>query len=345
MGIGRVRDFTLAEAREKARDVRRLVSQGIDPIDERQGKRDAALAEAIKRITFKEVTHKYLTAHSDKWSQKHASECRDTLQRYAFPVLADLPVDAIEVPHIIKVIDPIWKGKQTTAKRLLGRIENVLAYATVHKWREGDNPARWQGHLQTVFGASHTVTSHIALPVAKIPAFMATLRACDRVGARALEFCILTATRRDEARLARWSEFDFDAAIWTIPAERMKKAREHAVPLSQRALEILSSLPRNGELVFNVGSNSMGREVERIVPRSEATLHGFRSTFRDWAGDLTAFDRETIEHALAHSLPNAVEAAYRRSTALNKRALLMEAWAGYCAGERLGENVYKLSNK
>jgi integrase len=344
MGLGRVRDFTLAEARERAREARRLVADGIDPIDAKQSKRDAALAAAAKRVTFREAAQKFLAAHSAKWTNpRHEQQWRNTLEQHAYPVLADLPVDMIAVEHVIAVLEPMWAGRQVTASRLRGRIKNVLGYATVHKWRYGDNPARWKGHLATVFGNSHKAEAHAALPVADVPAFMKQLREGDRVQSRALEFLILTATRESEARLAKWSEVD--AATWTIPAERMKARKEHVVPLCKRAIEILNSLPRNGDRVFAVGDKAMSKELARLLPKGTSTVHGLRSTFRDWAGDHTSFDREVIEHALAHKLPDKAEAAYRRSTALQKRRLLMEAWSGYCAGEHLGGNVYKLSNK
>jgi integrase len=339
MGLGSIETFSLAEARELAHTARQSVAQGIDPIDERQGKRDAAMAEHAKRVTFRDVAERYLAEHSDKWSNDiHRRQWRNTLQQYAFPILGNLPVDAIQVEHITKLIDPIWKRRQVTAKRVLGRIENVLAYATVKRWRSGDNPARWKGHLDTVFARNHSVRRHAALPVTETPAFMATLRNRDRIQARALEFTILTATRESETRLAVWSEFDLTAQTWTIPAERMKGRREHTVPLSKRAIEILHSLPRNGARVFKIHRTTMTDELELMGLKGRATVHGFRSTFRDWAGDLTSFDRETIEHALAHKLPDAAEAAYR----LNKRRLLMEAWSGYCAGETVEANIVSM---
>jgi integrase len=346
MGLGSIKTFSLAEAREIARICRQRVSLGYDPLNEKQAERDRHAVETAKRITFAEVTDKYWHSHRDEWTnEKHAADWRKSVARFAFPVLGELPVDQIEIGHITKVLEPIWKTKNVTASRVRQRIEVILGYATVNEWRHGDNPARWDGHLETILSDSHVVKSHKAMKVEDMPAFMAKVRKDESIEARALELLILTGTRRTEALEATWGQFDMDAKTWTIPAERMKAGKEHTIPLSGRVLEILNGLPQTGPRVFTIGEESTRYKVKKLSGDKEMTVHGFRSTFRDWAGDQTNFDREVIEHAMAHQLPDKAEASYRRGTALQKRRLLMEAWAGYCSDTARADNVKRLHNK
>lgn len=339
MGLGPVADRPLAEARKKAAECRRQVQEGIDPINERRAQRVEEAVKAAKRLTFEEATDRYLKAHADGWkNEKHRAQWRSTLKTYAFPVMGTLPVDAIELPHVLKVLEPIWKDKTETASRLRGRIERVLSWATVRGYRSGENPARWKGHLSEMLPASNLIARikhHAALPYDEAPAFMAELRAREGISARALELTILTALRTSEVIEAKWDEIDLASGVWTVPAERMKAKKEHQVPLSGRVIDVLRSLPRLGEYVFpgvregRSLSNMAMLELLRAM-RDGLTVHGFRSTFRDWAGDQTNFASEVVEHALAHKLPDKVERAYRRSSALEKRRRVMDAWARYC---------------
>jgi integrase len=342
MGLGSYHNFSLNEARARAREARQLLTDGIDPIDRRQAKIDAAIAEKARQVTFATACSRFLEEHLPKWKGHRYRRQWTANIEDACAALGDLPVDAIEVAHITNLIRPMWNQKQVRAKRLLSCIATVLGYATVHQWRRGDNPAKWDGHLETVFAGTHEVKNYAALPIDAMPAFMEKLKDRDSILTRVIEFLILTVTRKSEAKDAAWSEINLEQATWTIPAERMKGGREHTVPLSKQAIALLQSLPRKGDLVFGVSSSGLNKEFWRLVEKGAATLHGFRSTFRDWAGDRTEFDRETIEHALAHKLKDKSEAAYRRSTALNKRALLMQAWANFVCGVEAGSNVVAL---
>jgi integrase len=339
MGLGSARQISLKLAREIAKEQRAILLRGDDPIEVRRAKRGAALAREAARITFQEAAEQYIFAHSSSWkNSKHRDQWKATLETYAYPVMGKLPVDAIELPHVLKVLEPMWHAKTETASRLRGRIERILSWATVRKYRSGENPARWTGHLDEMLPSKtklRKVRHHPALSVADLPAFMAELHSNPSISARALELTILTATRTNEVIGARWSEVAED--VWTVPGERMKASKTHQVPLSRRAIEILESLPREGEYVFpgaRAGaplSNMAMLELLRGMRGNGLTVHGFRSTFRDWAGDQTNFARELIEAALAHRLKDKAEAAYRRSDALEKRRELMEAWAKYCS--------------
>jgi integrase len=347
MGLGPLHTVSLADARERARQARALLLDDIDPIDARRGRRDEAKAEAAKRITFKDAAEKYITAHRAGWkNEKHGEQWTATLRTYAYPVIGELSVAAVETSHIMKILDdndnPLWTTKTETASRVRGRMEAVLDWAKARHYRTGENPARWRGHLDKLLPAKskvRRVKHHDAMPYADVPAFVADLRDNDSVSARALEFTILTAVRTGEAIGAKWSEFDFAAKVWTVPGERTKSGREHRVPLSDRALEILASVPREdgNEHVFIGGrkgaglSNMAMLELLRGMVENGLTVHGFRSSFRDWAGESTNFPREVAEAALAHVLPDKTEAAYRRGDALEKRRRLMDAWARYCA--------------
>jgi integrase len=341
MGLGPLRTVSLAQARERAKAARNLIYEGKDPIDERRAKRAEALAESAKRVTFQEAAERYIAAHGSSWKNpKHLSQWKATLQTYAYPLIGKLPVDAIELPHVLKVLEPIWGTKTETASRLRGRIERILAWSTVRKYRSGENPARWVGNLKETLPAKTKVAKtrhHPALPYGEIPAFMEELRANGSISARALEFTILTAARTSEVIGAKWPEIDRQRAVWVVPAERMKSGKEHEIPLSRRLLDILDQLPREeGDFVFPGAtaraplSNMAMLELLRGIRGKGTTVHGFRSTFRDWAGDRTAYPREVIEHALAHRIKDKAEASYRRTAALEKRRRLMEEWARYC---------------
>lgn len=262
---------------------------------------------------------------------------------YAYPIMGDLPVAAIDTSLVLKTIEPIWSVKPETASRLRGRIEAVLDWAGARGFRHGENPARWRGHLDKLLPASgklRRVKHHAALPFSDIPIFMVDLRTREGLSARALEFAILTATRTGETVNARWNEIDTTAKIWTIPAERMKAGRRHRVPLSARALQILEELPRNGDFVF-IGvhadrplSNMSLLSTLRRMGRGDLTTHGFRSTFRDWCAERTAYARDVAEMALAHAIKDQTEAAYRRGDLFEKRRRLMSEWAKYCSSAR-----------
>lgn len=343
MGLGPTHTITLAEARDRATDCRKRRIFGIDPIDARHGDRASARLGAAKAMTFRQCAEAYIDAHKAGWSNvKHAAQWASTLATYAYPAFGDLPVHAIDVGLVTKALEPIWNAKTETATRLRGRIEAVLDWATVRGYRHGDNPARWRGHLDKVLpqrAKVQKVQHHAALPYAEIGAFMALLREQDNTSALALEFLILTAARTGEVIGAAWNEIDFTEALWTVPADRMKAKKEHRVPLSQPALTVLQRLHthRAGDYVFHgakpkkpLSNMSMLKLLERMA-RANLTVHGFRSSFRDWAAERTNFPREVAEHALAHSLPDKVEAADRRGDLFDKRRHLMDAWAQFCA--------------
>lgn len=342
MGLGPLSVFSLAEARERARAARQRLADGVDPISERDAERAARRAEDAKAVTFKDAAARYIKAHRAGWKNpKHADQWEATLSTYAFPHFGALSVAAIETGHILKAIEPIWTLKPETASRTRGRIEAVLDWATARGYRKGVNPARWKGHLQNLLPAKtkvHKVQHQPALPYEQLPAFMADLRGMDSISARALEFTILTAARTGEAIGAEWSEIDLDKRVWTVPASRMKAGREHRSPLSDRAIEILLGLPRmdDARFVFPGGqakrplSNMAMLQLLRGMKGCDGlTVHGFRSTFRDWCGERTNFPREIAEAALAHANADKVESAYRRGDALEKRRRLMDAWAKF----------------
>jgi integrase len=354
MGLGSLDTIGLAEAREQAKQCRQLL-QGtpttppIDPIEHRRALQGAAKLAATRARTFKACAEGYMTAHQAGWrNSKHAAQWPATLGTYVYPVIGDLPVDAVDTGLVVKVLEPIWQKKPETASRVRGRIEAILDWAKTAEYRKGDNPARWRGHLQNLLMKPSSAAKaarrskgrgehHAALPYREIGAFMADLRQQQGVAARALEFAILTASRTNEVLGARWEEFK--DGVWTVPAERMKAGKEHRVPLSKPALAIVERMAeiRDGDFVFpgdNPGrplSNMSMLMLLRRMNRGDLTVHGFRSTFRDWAGDCTDFPREVIEMALAHTLGDKVEAAYRRGDGFQKRRLLSEAWATFCA--------------
>ncbi len=333
MGVGSPRDVPLAEAREKAGAARALVAQGKDPILERDAQQQAA-----SRIpTFGELVEEVLKGRDKAFkNDKHRAQWRMTLTVHA-AALEKKPVDTITTHDVMSVLQPLWGKVPETASRLRGRIEFVLDTALTKGFRRDANPARWRGHLSILLPPAKKLARghHAALPFASMPAFMARLRRVQGIGARALEFTILTAARSNETLEARWSEFDLDKKIWTVPASRMKAGREHRVVLSDAACKVLDQvkpLRREDDFVFPgqklgkpASSMTMAMQLKRM--KVVATVHGFRSTFRDWVGDETDFDPLVAEAALAHQIGDATERAYRRSDALKKRQVLMEAWA------------------
>jgi integrase len=341
MGLGPLELVTLAEARDKALLCRKMLLDGKDPLEERRSERAQALLTAAATMTFRDCAKRYIEAHSKGWRNgKHRQQWRNTLETYACPVIGDLPVAAIDTGLIMQIIEPLWTTKTETASRLRGRLESILDWATARNYRTGENPARWRGHLDKLLPKRSKVAPvnhHDALPYAELPAFMQQLRDQGGVAARCLEFTILTAARTGEAIGARWSEIDPAARTWTVPAERMKAGRPHTVPLSDRVIEILAALPRSGsDVVFENGraghpiSNMAMTMTLRRMGRDNITVHGFRSTFRDWAAEQTHYQNHVVEMALAHTIGDKVEAAYRRGELLAKRRDLIQDWAKYC---------------
>lgn len=345
MGIGSFPEIALKEAREAAIDVRRKVQDGVDPIQEREQAKTAAAAEHAKKMTFADCAELYITAHEPSWKNaKHRQQWRNTLITYAYPIIGEMDVADVGLSEVMRILEPIWYTKTETASRLRGRIETILSWAIVRGHREPPNPALWRGHLDMLLPKQskiQTVKHHAALDWKALPRFIADLRKHPAPSARALEFTILTAVRSGELRLATWKEIDWDEALWIIPAERMKMKKEHKVPLSQTALQILSDRreavgANPDEFLFyhqsatTPFSDAVYRALFERMKRSGITTHGFRSTFRDWAGEETNHPREIAEMALAHQVGDATERAYRRGDALSKRRVLMDEWAAYC---------------
>lgn len=350
MGLGPVKSVTLAKAREKAAGARQDIGGGVDPIAARDAARAAQEAEQAKAVTFEMAAGLYIDAHRASWrNDKHAAQWPATLDAYAYPVFGKLPVGAIDVGHVSKVLEPIWTAKPETARRLRGRIEAILDWARAKGFRQGENPARWRGHLENLLPRYQKVARvqhHPALPYAQVSAFVAALQAQDGMAARALEFLILTAARTSEATGARWSEIDLENAVWTIPADRIKAGKEHRVPLSPRAAAIARefSKGKKGEFVFASArgkplSNGAFLALLKRMGRRDIVPHGFRSTFRDWAAEQTNYARDVAEMALAHAIGDKVEAAYRRGDLFAKRARMMADWAKHCATIAKGGNV------
>lgn len=342
MGLGPLRDVPLAQARALAGKARELLRMRRDPVEVRSS------GEPLEKTTFGAVADDYITAMAPQFKNvKHLYQWRQTLGESYCKTLRARPIDQIETADILAVLQPVWLSKTETAARLRGRIERVLDAARARGLRRGENPARWRGHLDHLLPRRQKLQRghHKALPVSEMAAFMAKLRERQTTAAWCLEFTILTTTRTGESIGARWIEIDGD--VWTIPAARMKAKRDHRVPLGRRALSILDLMRQHGsEWVFP--GQHLRRHLSNMamlvllrgmgVP---VTVHGFRSTFRDWAGDHTSYPREIIETALAHVVGSATEAAYRRGDALERRRELMEAWAGWCEPDSAG-NVVRL---
>ncbi len=347
MGLGSYPDVTLSRAREKAREAREMIEQGLDPIEEREQKRRTLGKK--RNISFKEATRRCFEKKSTEFrSRKHAQNWISSVENYAFPVIGKMSVSDIDLSDILAVLEPIWTEKTETATRLRQRLEYILNWATVSGYREGDNPARWSGHLDAILpkpAKLKKIKHYKALPWRQMGEFMASLREREGMAARALEFLILTATRSGEVRLATWDEIDFENRIWTIPAERMKAGKEHRVPLSDDAIALLEALPRfeGSPYIFPAprGGPLSDMSISAVCRRMkvEAVPHGFRSSFRDWCAESTNYPRDVAEMALAHTVGNSVEAAYRRGELLDKRRHLMEAWARFCRQEAMSDNV------
>jgi integrase len=357
MGLGPVHAIPLAEARKRAAECRRMRLDGIDPIKARSEHRSWKKLEAAKGITFAACAAAYLDAHQDAWRNAlHRKQWRTTLNNYAGPVFGSLPVQEVDLTLVMKALEPIWRTKCETASRVRGRIEAVLDWATVRGYRTGENPARWRGHLDKLLPARakiQKVQHHPALPYVELADFMEALRGQHGIAARALEFLILTAARTGEIVGGRWDEVDLEEKIWTVPGERMKAGREHRVPLSAAALAILKRMKetRESDFVFPGGkkgmplSNMAMLAVLKRMGRDDLTAHGFRSTFRDWAAECTDFRSEVVEMALAHTIENKVEAAYRRGDLFQKRRQLMEAWARFCAASKLQDEIFAITRR
>jgi integrase len=346
MGLGPLALFGLADARAKALDARRKRHEGIDPIEARRAERTRQLLDTAKSITFRECGESYIASHKAAWrNEKHKYHWSATLNTYAYPLIGGLPVQSMDTGLVLKVLEPIWTTKPETASRVRQRIENVLDFAKVRGYRDGENPARWRGHLDKLLPARSKVrrVEHLAaLPYAALPPFLANLRRREAAAARALEFLILTAARTGEVIGARWNEIDLVDKTWTVPAARMKAHREHRVPLSPRALAILQEMqparltddrnayvflgPRPGKPLSNMAFLMLLRRMGL----DDLTVHGFRATFKTWASERTSFQNEIVEAALAHVIGDKVEQAYRRGDMFEKRRRLMYAWADYC---------------
>jgi integrase len=345
MGLGPLHIVTLAEAREKSREARKLRHEGIDPIESRKAERAEERLAAATAVTFKECAERYIEAHKAGWrNPKQAAQWPSTLATYAYPVFGDLPVQAVDVGLVTKALEPIWQTKPETASRVRGRIESILDWATVRGYRKGENPARWRGHLDKLLPARakvRKVEHHRALPYAEMRSFVAALREQEGVASRALEFLILTAARTGEVIGAKWDEIDLTERLWTVPATRMKAGKEHRVPLSGAALVIVEKMAaiHHDDFVFPGGrarrplSNMSMLMTLRRMGRGDLTVHGFRSSFADWCAEQTALASEVREMALAHAVGDKVEAAYRRGDLFAKRRQLAEAWARFCDGD------------
>lgn len=353
MGLGGFPAVTLADARARARQQREKADQGVDPIEDRRAARSALQVAQAAALTFEKAAGQYIAAHEAGWKNaKHGQQWRNTLAQHVYPVMGQTLVRDVGLPQVLAVLEPIWKTKTETASRVRGRIESVLDWATARGYREGLNPARWRGHLDKLLAKPSKVAKvqhHPALPLDQIGSFMAELRAAEGMGARALEFVILTAARSGEVRGATWAELDLKAGAWTIPAGRMKAGREHRVPLSADALRLLEALPKEGgaDLVFPSpkGAGQLSDMTLTAVMRrmkAPGVPHGFRSCFRDWAAEHTSYPRELAEMALAHTIESKTEAAYRRGDMFERRRKMMDDWAAFLARPNLPAKVLPL---
>jgi integrase len=360
MGLGPAKGRTavsLAAARARARQLHAIVHEGRDPLAERavakaRAETDAAKAKAAA-MTFGEVADMYIDAHAPSWrSAKHHQQWHNTLRTYVLPAIGALPVGCVDKGAVMKIIEPLWRSKTETAARVRGRIERILDYAKARGWRDGDNPARWRGHLEQMLPKRSRVqrVEHLAaLPWREIGAFMQRLRQNSGISARCLEFLILTACRSGEVRGARWDEIDLTLAAWTIPAQRTKAGRKHRVPLSEPAMAVLRTMAQFGTDGFVFPGLKAAAALSDVAltkaahnAGARATVHGFRSTFRDWCAEKTGYPRELAEAALAHTLKDKAEAAYQRGDLLERRRRLMAEWADFCGREMVAGAVVTL---
>ncbi len=351
MGLGALHSVSLGDARVKAGDCRKLLAAGHNPLDAKRTELTQARLAAAKGTTFEACAKAYIEAHKASWRQeRHAKQWNQALTKHAHPILGKLPVQAIDTALVMKVLEPIWQKKTETGKRLRGRIECILDWAKVREYRQGENPARWRGHLENLLARPSKlikVEHFAALPYTKINGFLQSLDSQPGLAAQALKLVIFTACRSNEALGAEWDEIDFEKKVWAIPAERMKGGKEHRIPLTPPALAVLKELKRDRDSIKLTDeepspyvfpspkgntflSNIAMLALLKRMKRKDITVHGFRSSFRDWAAEETSFPREVAEAALAHAIQSRVEAAYRRSDLFEKRLLLMESWARYC---------------
>jgi integrase len=342
MGLGSVKVLSLARARAKATACRSQLADDIDPIEARRAARKSAQQYLSRTVSFRHCAERYIAAHEAAWkSQKHREQWGASLELHVYPIFDAVAVSAIDTNLVMQVLEPLWNKRPKTAERIRGRIERILSWAKVRGYRHGENPALWRGHLDQLLPATRKISNirhHAALPYQHIGTFLAKLRQTQWLATSCIEFLVLTAARSGEARGARWEEIDLPAKTWIIPASRMKSNREHRVPLSDRATELLLALPRfsTDNLVFgggNEGEALHDRTLTLTLRRlnyGHITIHGFRSTFRDWAAEQTSYPREVAEAALAHVNADRVEAAYRRSDLFDLRRQLMAQWAVYC---------------
>jgi integrase len=339
LGLGPLRDFDLEEARERARKARQQLRDGVDPIEAKRQQRAAKRLEATRAIMFESAARQYHAQHEKKWSStRHRLQYLASLQQHVFPIIGQLPVAMIDTAAVLSVLEPMWTTRFKTASRIRIRIENILDWSAVRGFRVGDNPARWKGHLAEVLpskGELGKVVHHKAMPYGEMPAFIAALLEQQGVAPKAMEFLILCASRTSEVLGAKRSEFDLAAKTWVVPPERMKSRKEHRVALSDRAIEILKSLPREegDDVPVFLGTSASGGLHKLVLPTLlktmdiDATVHGMRATFKTWASEQTAFPREIIEQCLAHVVGSEAERAYLRSDVIEKRRKLMDAWA------------------
>lgn len=345
---------TLAAARMKAEDLRRVVAAGGDPIDLRRREAEEAAASIqqaqVANITFRQAAQAYIEAHEEGWkNSKHRQQWRNTLETYAYPVMGDIPVADVGTEHVMAALEKIWKTKPETASRVRGRIERVLDSARARGLRQGENPARWRGHVGEMLPPAKKLSRghHPAMPYSQVPDFVAKLRLKDAMAAAALEFAILTAARTSEVTGATWDEVDLNTRMWIIPAKRMKKGREHRVPLSDRAISLLEDSKQLGSIYLFPGTKgtrmsnmAMSMLLRRMLPGAKVSVHGFRTSFRGWAAERTSFPWGVCETALSHVTGTKTEVAYFRTDLVEKRRKLMDEWAAFCASpSRPGNNV------
>lgn len=364
IGLGGYPDVSLSDARIKAQAIKEQIILGLDPVETRKAARRALIDSQRQTITFEDAARRYIEMKAKEFKNPRQSEqWTSSLTAYAFLVIGGMPVREIELNHIKAVLDPIWERINETANRVRGRIENILGWATIHGYRSGDNPARWNNYLDQIYAAPgkiQKVKHHEALAYQAIPAFMAELRQRDGMAARALEFTILTASRtnetigikRDGKRGATWGEIDQERRLWTIPAERMKAGRVHQVPLSDAAMQVLAKLTRGADdaLIFHGAGGAIASDnfLSSVIKRmgQDCTAHGFRSSFKDWARSMTAYDDEVSELALAHISNDQTRAAYARDGLIDKRRQLMTDWAQYCEhGQAVKNNVVAIGER
>uniref|UniRef100_UPI003B51DBC5 tyrosine-type recombinase/integrase n=1 Tax=Roseovarius indicus TaxID=540747 RepID=UPI003B51DBC5 len=372
IGLGGYPDVPLAVARERAREKKELIRQGVDPVESRKAQKAALIAAQRRGLSFSNAVDRYLDAKLDQFKNiKHRQQWRNTLVTYAVPELGGMLVQDIEVQDVLRVLEPIWHSKTETASRLRGRIEAVLSWATVAGHRSGDNPARWANNLKELLPVPSKISrirNHPAVKVEDASRWFSALKLRTGIGSRALEFAALTAARSQEVRGATWDEIDFEGGLWIVPASRIKMEREHRVPLSEEALSLLKALPRfeDSPLVFpaprggQFSDMSLSGTMKRLhtkdladggsgfvdrVSKRPAVPHGLRSTFRDWVSERTQFSGDMAEVALAHKISNAVGAAYRRGDMIEKRRQMMEAWSDFLCDRKLNENVAPITAK